>query len=89
MGRLLLLGLALVLGFAAPAAADYPDKPVRLIVPFIAGSTPDTAARRIALEDARRFEAVHERVYREHGFELVSVEPASVIDRAGLIRRCL
>ena len=48
-----------------------------------------TAARRIALEDARRFEAVHERVYREHGFELVPVEPASVIDRAGLIRRCL
>ena len=48
MGRLLLLGLAIVLGLAAPAAADYPDKPVRLIVPFIAGSTPDTAARRIA-----------------------------------------
>lgn len=48
-----------------------------------------TAARRIGLEDARRFEAVHERVYRAHGFELVPVAPASVIDRAGLIRRCL
>lgn len=40
--------LAVLLALAAPAAAEYPDKPVRLIVPFIAGSTPDTAARRIA-----------------------------------------
>ena len=48
MGRLLLLSLAMLLGLAAPALADYPDKPVRLLVPFIAGSTPDTAARRVA-----------------------------------------
>ncbi|TAJ96381.1 MAG: ATPase [Reyranella sp.] len=48
-----------------------------------------TAARRIGLEDARRFEAVHERVYRAHGFELVPVEPGSVVDRAGRIRHSL
>jgi predicted ATPase len=48
-----------------------------------------TAARRIGLEDARRFEAVHERTYRAHGFELVTVEPGSVLDRVGAIRRAL
>jgi tripartite-type tricarboxylate transporter receptor subunit TctC len=46
--RLLLLCFAALAALAAPAAAEYPDKPVRLLVPFIAGSTPDTAARRIA-----------------------------------------
>lgn len=48
-----------------------------------------TAARRIGLEDARRFEAVHERTYRAHGFELVPVEPGSVVDRVAAIRRAL
>lgn len=48
-----------------------------------------TAARRIGLEEARRFEAVHERTYRAHGFELVPVEPGSVVDRAGRIRHSL
>ena len=48
-----------------------------------------TAARQIGLEDARRFEAVHERTYRAHGFELVPVEPGSVVDRVAAIRRAL
>ena len=48
-----------------------------------------TAARRIGLEDARRFEAVHERTYRAHGFELVPLEPGSVVDRVAAIRRFL
>lgn len=48
-----------------------------------------TAARRIGLEEAGRFEAVHERVYRAHGFELVPVEPETVFDRAAVIRRAL
>ena len=48
-----------------------------------------TAARRIGLEEARRFEAVHERTYRAHGFELVPVEPGSVVDRVAAIRRAL
>ena len=46
-----------------------------------------TAARRIGLEEARRFETVHERTYRAHGFELVPVEPGSVLERAAAIRR--
>ncbi|MDB5489993.1 MAG: hypothetical protein JWQ58_3708 [Reyranella sp.] len=48
-----------------------------------------TAARRIGLEDAKRFEAVHERTYRAHGFELVFLEPGSVVDRVSAIRRFL
>src|SRR3954452_3267477 len=30
------------------AHAEYPDKTVRIIVPFIAGSAPDVAARQVA-----------------------------------------
>lgn len=48
-----------------------------------------TAARRIGLDDARRFEAVHERTYRAHGFEPVFLEPGSVVDRGAAIRRHL
>jgi tripartite-type tricarboxylate transporter receptor subunit TctC len=33
---------------AGAAQAEYPDRPVRLIVPFIAGSAPDVAARQVA-----------------------------------------
>jgi tripartite-type tricarboxylate transporter receptor subunit TctC len=45
MKRMLLL-LAATLSFVGGVAhAEYPDKPVRLIVPYIAGSAPDVAAR--------------------------------------------
>ena len=44
----LLLATAIAAGLAGPAAAQYPDKPVRLIVPFTAGGSPDTTARRVA-----------------------------------------
>lgn len=41
--------LAVVLsGAVGSAHADYPDKPVRLIVPYIAGSAPDVVARQAA-----------------------------------------
>ncbi len=46
-----LASLALVVGLLATGAtaqAQYPDKPVRIIVPFIAGSAPDGAARQVA-----------------------------------------
>jgi tripartite-type tricarboxylate transporter receptor subunit TctC len=43
------LGLALGLGLVATtAAADYPDKPITIVVPFSAGGGTDTTARTIA-----------------------------------------
>ncbi len=48
MPRLLLI-IALVVGaFATPAAAQYPDRPIHLIVPQAAGSATDTVARILA-----------------------------------------
>jgi len=41
-----------------------------------------TEARTISLEEALRFEALHEQVYRELGFHIVSIGPGSVPDRA-------
>jgi predicted ATPase len=48
-----------------------------------------TEARRISFEEAQRFERIHEKTYREHGFEVVPIEPGSVLDRAEAIRRTL
>jgi tripartite-type tricarboxylate transporter receptor subunit TctC len=45
---LALVALAASLLTAGAAQAQYPDKPVRIIVPFIAGSAPDVAARQAA-----------------------------------------
>jgi predicted ATPase len=41
-----------------------------------------TAARRISLEDALRFEAVHEAAYRELGYTLIPVAPGAPAERA-------
>jgi len=32
---------------------------------------------------------VHERTYREHGFELVPIAPGGVLDRVAAVRRAL
>jgi predicted ATPase len=53
------------------------------------GFVTPSAARRIGLEEARRFETVHERTYRAHGFELIPIGPGSVLDRVAAIRRAL
>lgn len=61
----------------------------RVLFVRLMGFVEATAARRIGLGEAKRFEAVHERIYRAHGFELVPVEPGSVVDRVGWIRHSL
>ncbi len=45
--RTLALAAALTLAVAAPAAAKYPDKPVTVIVPFVAGGSSDITARAV------------------------------------------
>ena len=53
------------------------------------GFVTPTEARRISLEEARRFETLHEQTYVAHGFELIPIAPGSVLDRVAAIRRAL
>lgn len=46
-----------------------------------------TEARRISVGEAKRFESIHEETYRDFGFDLIFIEPASVADRVAEIRR--
>lgn len=46
--RRLLLAVALAAGLPAATAASWPQKPVKLIVPFPAGAAPDVVARLLA-----------------------------------------
>jgi len=48
-----------------------------------------TDARRITFEDTLRFEKIHEDTYRDYGFELVSIEPASLAERVGIIKAAI
>jgi predicted ATPase len=48
-----------------------------------------TEARRISFEDALRFERIHEETYRDFGFELVSVEPGSLVQRVDIIKAAI
>ena len=48
MRRLALLVLLPICVFATEAAAQYPDRPIHLIVPQAAGSATDTVARILA-----------------------------------------
>lgn len=50
------------------------------------GFVAPTEARRISYEDALRFERIHEETYREFGFEIIFVEPGSVVERVARIR---
>jgi len=48
MVRVAFLVLSMMLLATGVVRAEYPDKPARIIVPFIAGSAPDVAARQVA-----------------------------------------
>jgi predicted ATPase len=48
-----------------------------------------TEARRISFEQSLRFERMHEEIYRGFGFEIVSVEAGSVLDRVAAIKAAI
>lgn len=48
-----------------------------------------TEARRITFEETLRFEGIHEEIYREFGFELVSIEPGTLKDRVDAIKSAI
>jgi predicted ATPase len=48
-----------------------------------------TEARRISFEETLRFEKIHEEAYRDFGFELVSVEPRSLVERVSTIKAAI
>jgi predicted ATPase len=50
------------------------------------GFVTPTEARRITFEETLRFEKIHEETYRDLGFELVSVEPGSLMERIKTIK---
>lgn len=45
-----------------------------------------TEARRISFEETLRFEQIHEETYRRFGFELLFVEPGSLLERVSAIK---
>ncbi|MCS7477695.1 AAA family ATPase [Umezawaea endophytica] len=51
------------------------------------GFVQPTAARRIGFADSLDFERVHERTYRELGFELVEVPAGPLTERVALVER--
>ena len=48
-----------------------------------------TEARRISYEETLRFEKIHERTYRDFGFELVFIEPGNLADRVSVIKAAI
>ncbi len=48
-----------------------------------------TEARRISFEETVRFEKIHEETYRGFGFELILVEPGSLVERVNVIKAAI
>lgn len=53
------------------------------------GFVAPTEARRISYEESLRFEAIHKRIYLEHGYELIFIEPGTLADRVAAILRAI
>jgi predicted ATPase len=53
------------------------------------GFVTPTGARRISFEDTVRFEKVHEKTYRDFGFELFPVEPGTLAERLRCIKEAI
>lgn len=50
------------------------------------GFITNTEARRISFEETLRFERIHEETYRNFGFNLIEVPPASLPDRVRMLQ---
>ena len=53
------------------------------------GFVTPTEARRISFQETLRFERIHEEVYRDFGFELMFIEPSSVVERVSMIKAAI
>jgi len=53
------------------------------------GFVTPTEARRISYEETVRFEGIHERTYRDLGFEIAYIGAGSVLDRVREVKRAL
>jgi predicted ATPase len=53
------------------------------------GFVTPTEARRITYEETVRFEEIHERAYRDLGFEITMIDPGPLSDRVRQIKRTL
>jgi predicted ATPase len=53
------------------------------------GFVTPTEARRISFEETVRFEKLHEEIYRDFGFELVPIEPGSLLGRVRIIKAAI
>jgi predicted ATPase len=53
------------------------------------GTIEATPVRRISYAEALAFEAVHEAVYREHGYALVEVPAGPISERCELVHSCV
>lgn len=53
------------------------------------GFVAPTEARRINYQESLRFEAIHERTYRERGYELIYIEPGTLAERIATIRQTI
>src|SRR5215813_14163408 len=73
MRALRLMLLLITCAFATGAAAEYPDKPIRLIVPQAAGSATDTVARILGAELGK--ELVQPIALATRGHLLLAVSP--------------
>jgi predicted ATPase len=53
------------------------------------GFVTPSEARRITFEETLRFEEIHERTYRDFGFDLIFIEPGSLLERVGEIKAAI
>ena len=81
-------GVAASPELTAAAADEVAYGPVVFFVRNL-GFVEPTAARRIGLDDALRFEKIHEDTYRELGFDLVDVPAGPMDERLAVIRAVL